>query len=46
MHFWSLHDGGGNFLMADGSVHFFTYDADPLLPALSTRAAGDVATLP
>jgi prepilin-type processing-associated H-X9-DG protein len=45
-HFWSLHAGGGNFLFADGRVHFLTYGAAPLLPALATRAGGEVAPLP
>jgi hypothetical protein len=26
--------------------HFLTYDANPLLPALTRRAGGDIATLP
>jgi prepilin-type N-terminal cleavage/methylation domain-containing protein len=42
MHFWSLHDGGGHFLMADASAHFLTYNADAVLPALATRAGNDV----
>jgi prepilin-type processing-associated H-X9-DG protein len=45
-HFWSWHPGGANFLFADGSVHFLTYGADAVLPALGTRAGGEVATLP
>jgi prepilin-type processing-associated H-X9-DG protein len=45
-HFWSLHSGGSNFLFADGRVHFLTYGAAPLLPALSTRAGGEAVSLP
>jgi prepilin-type processing-associated H-X9-DG protein len=42
-HFWSPHSGGGaHFLFADGSVHFLPYSANPILPALATRAGGDV----
>jgi prepilin-type processing-associated H-X9-DG protein len=40
-HYWSLHAGGANFLMCDGSVRFLSYDSDSLLPALATRARGD-----
>jgi prepilin-type processing-associated H-X9-DG protein len=45
-HFWSWHPGGANFLYADGSVHFLTYGADAVLPALGTRDAGEVVTAP
>lgn len=45
-HFWSLHPGGSHFLFADGSVRFLAYDADPLLPALATRAGGEVTQPP
>jgi prepilin-type processing-associated H-X9-DG protein/prepilin-type N-terminal cleavage/methylation domain-containing protein len=45
-HFWSLHPGGGNFLFADGSVRLLTYGAEPLLPALATRAGGEGVSLP
>jgi prepilin-type N-terminal cleavage/methylation domain-containing protein/prepilin-type processing-associated H-X9-DG protein len=42
-HFWSLHTGGANFLFADGSVRFLACEADAILPALATRAGGEVA---
>ncbi|MCI0461265.1 MAG: DUF1559 domain-containing protein [Gemmataceae bacterium] len=45
-HFWSFHRGGGNFLFADGSVRLLHYTADPILPALATRAGGEPVTLP
>ncbi len=45
-HFWSLHFGGGHFLMVDSSVHFLSYDADAILPALATRAGGETVELP
>ncbi len=41
-HFWSLHSGGGNFLMGDGSVRFMTYSANSVLPQLTTRIGGEV----
>jgi len=41
VHFWSEHLGGANFVFADGSVHFLTYDIDKILPALATRAGGE-----
>jgi prepilin-type N-terminal cleavage/methylation domain-containing protein/prepilin-type processing-associated H-X9-DG protein len=44
--YWSLHTGGANFAFADGSVHFLRYSADSVLPALATRAGGEVVTLP
>ena len=30
-HFWSFHTGGGNWLLADGSVQFMTYDVGETL---------------
>ncbi len=42
MHFWSLHSGGANFIMADGSLRFLTYEMDAELQrALATRAGDE-----
>ena len=41
VHYWSDHWGGSNFVFADGSVHFLTYDINKILPALATRAGGE-----
>ena len=45
-HFWSLHPGGANFAFADGSVHFMAYSAASIMPALATRAGGEVVSAP
>jgi len=45
-HFWSLHPGGANFVLADGSARFFTYSASPIMSALATRAGGEIVSLP
>ncbi|HLW66382.1 MAG TPA: H-X9-DG-CTERM domain-containing protein [Gemmataceae bacterium] len=45
-HFWSLHPMGANFLFCDGSVHFIAYSAAEIMPALATRAGGEVVDLP
>jgi prepilin-type processing-associated H-X9-DG protein len=45
-HFWSPHVGGAHFLFSDGSVHFLSYSAVSLLPALASRAGGEAVTLP
>jgi prepilin-type N-terminal cleavage/methylation domain-containing protein/prepilin-type processing-associated H-X9-DG protein len=46
LHFWSTHPGGANFLFADGSVRFLSYDAADILPALSTRNGREPVSLP
>lgn len=45
-HFWSPHTGGAHFLFVDGSVHFLSYSANPIMPALATRAGGEAVTIP
>jgi prepilin-type processing-associated H-X9-DG protein len=43
VHFWSLHTGGANFCMADGSVQFISYSVTPTtMAALMTRNGGEV----
>jgi prepilin-type N-terminal cleavage/methylation domain-containing protein/prepilin-type processing-associated H-X9-DG protein len=45
-HFWSWHTGGANFVYADGSVHFLSYNVDNILPQLGTRSGGEAVELP
>jgi type II secretory pathway pseudopilin PulG len=42
-HFWSLHPGGGNWLMADASARYLMYAIAPsTLQAMATRNGGEV----
>jgi prepilin-type processing-associated H-X9-DG protein len=42
-HFWSMHPGGANFALADGSVRFIQYSiATDTFLKLSTYAGGEV----
>jgi prepilin-type processing-associated H-X9-DG protein len=44
-HFWSLHPNGGNWLLADGSVHFLPYSASALTIPLATKSGGEPVSL-
>jgi prepilin-type N-terminal cleavage/methylation domain-containing protein/prepilin-type processing-associated H-X9-DG protein len=44
-HFWSFHSGGVNFAFADASVRFLRYTQAKILPALATRAGGEIVVL-
>lgn len=41
-HFWSCHEGGGNWIFGDASIHFISYSASLIMPDLSTRAGGEI----
>jgi prepilin-type N-terminal cleavage/methylation domain-containing protein/prepilin-type processing-associated H-X9-DG protein len=44
-HFWSLHPGGGHFLMVDGSVQFISYNVNrAIIRALGSRSGGEVVS--
>lgn len=45
-HYWSLHAAGASFAMSDGSVRFVRYEAARTLPALASRAGGEVEFAP
>ncbi len=45
-HFWSYHSSGANWAFADGSVHFLTYDAQPILMRLASRNGGEAINQP
>jgi prepilin-type N-terminal cleavage/methylation domain-containing protein len=45
-HYWSFHPGGVMFLFGDGGTRYISYKANAILPALSTRASGEVFNMP
>jgi len=44
-HYWSFHPSGAQFLMGDGSARMVGYSNNTIVPALSTRAGGEVASI-
>ena len=45
-HFWSVHTGGGNWALADGSVRFFTYAAVDTVVQMASINGGEVVSQP
>ncbi|MCS7047034.1 MAG: DUF1559 domain-containing protein, partial [Gemmataceae bacterium] len=46
-HYWSFHTGGCNWLMADGSVRFLSYNTgQAIMEAAATYRGGETASLP
>jgi prepilin-type N-terminal cleavage/methylation domain-containing protein/prepilin-type processing-associated H-X9-DG protein len=45
-HYWSMHTGGGNWLLGDGSVRFITYSNANIITLMASRDGGEVVNLP
>jgi prepilin-type N-terminal cleavage/methylation domain-containing protein/prepilin-type processing-associated H-X9-DG protein len=44
-HFWSMHTGGANWLLADGSVRFISYAVGKtILPSMATYQGGEMVS--
>jgi prepilin-type processing-associated H-X9-DG protein len=45
-HYWSLHTGGANWALADGSVRFIPYSGASMLVQMATINGGEVVREP
>ena len=45
-HYWSMHTGGANWLLCDGSVRFLTYSNADLVTQMASINGGEVVALP
>ena len=41
-HFYSMHTGGANWAMGDGSIRFLPYSAQPMTIPAATKAGGEI----
>jgi len=45
-HYWSFHPGGGNWLLADGSVRFIPYASQATITQMASINGGEIINLP